>query len=166
MKTNLAFEFSVNDENNLIAVKREFAANIEQVWNAWTESELLDQWWAPKPYRVETKSMRFSEGGEWFYAMVSPEGEKHWCRFIYPQVSKHESFRGLEIFCDEDGNEMESLPKTEWSVIFNESEDITTAHITLRMESEEDLKMIIEMGFQEGFEMALQNLDSLLEKTS
>ena len=35
--------------NKKIFVVREFEGTPEQVWQAWTESELLDKWWAPKP---------------------------------------------------------------------------------------------------------------------
>jgi uncharacterized protein YndB with AHSA1/START domain len=59
-----------------LIVTREFDANSDLVWKAWTTAELLDQWWAPKPYRAETKSLDFREGGVWLYAMVSPENEK------------------------------------------------------------------------------------------
>ena len=48
-KTILLMDFSVDKENKRISVKREFAAPLSRVWAAWTESELLDQWWAPKP---------------------------------------------------------------------------------------------------------------------
>ena len=57
MNTNLLFDFTVNKETNTIHVKREFAANLHFVWDAWTKPELLDLWWAPKPYRTVTKSM-------------------------------------------------------------------------------------------------------------
>jgi PhnB protein len=65
MNPNLLFDFSVNKENNTILVKREFAANLDLVWDAWTKPELLDRWWAPKPYKTETRSMDFREGGHW-----------------------------------------------------------------------------------------------------
>lgn len=32
-----------------ITVTRRFKAPVAEVWRAWTESSLLDQWWAPKP---------------------------------------------------------------------------------------------------------------------
>ncbi|MFN5417545.1 MAG: SRPBCC domain-containing protein, partial [Flavobacteriia bacterium] len=64
---NLAFDFTINKENNTVMVKREFAANLELVWEAWTNPEILDLWWAPKPYKTETKSMDFREGGRWLY---------------------------------------------------------------------------------------------------
>ena len=51
--------------------------SLELLWNAWTTSELLDKWWAPRPYVTKTKSMEFKKGGTWLYAMVSPANEIH-----------------------------------------------------------------------------------------
>lgn len=42
MKSNLQFDFLVDKEKNTLTVKREFAANRELVWDAYTKSELLD----------------------------------------------------------------------------------------------------------------------------
>jgi uncharacterized protein YndB with AHSA1/START domain len=62
MNRTLLFDFTLNKKSNIINVKREFAANLELVWNAWTDPEILDQWWAPKPYRTQTKSFDFRVG--------------------------------------------------------------------------------------------------------
>ncbi len=48
--------------NKKIKVTRSFDATPEQVWSAWTDEEILDQWWAPKPWKAKTKSMDFHEG--------------------------------------------------------------------------------------------------------
>lgn len=74
MKTNLLIDFSVDKQKNNIQVKREFTAPLNKVWEAWTESQLLNQWWAPKPYKAKTKVMDFREGGYWLYSMEGPEG--------------------------------------------------------------------------------------------
>jgi uncharacterized protein YndB with AHSA1/START domain len=65
--------------NNKLNVTREFDATVEQLWEAWTTSELLEQWWAPKPWKAKTKSMDFRNRGKWFYAMAGPDGTKQWC---------------------------------------------------------------------------------------
>ena len=75
MRNTLLFDFSIDKEKTTINVKREFAAPKDIVWDAWTNPEILDLWWAPKPYKTITKSMEFKEGGTWFYGMVSPENE-------------------------------------------------------------------------------------------
>ncbi|HYG14458.1 MAG TPA: SRPBCC domain-containing protein, partial [Bacteroidia bacterium] len=77
MKNNLLMDFNVDKANRKIKVTREFAAPLSQVWEAWTNSQVLDQWWAPKPWKAKTKTMNFTEGGYWLYAMVGPEGEEH-----------------------------------------------------------------------------------------
>ena len=59
MSKNLAFDFIVNKEKNTITVKRDFAAEVALVWDAYTKPEILDQWWAPKPWKARTKSMSF-----------------------------------------------------------------------------------------------------------
>jgi uncharacterized protein YndB with AHSA1/START domain len=59
MKSDLFMEFTVDKANSKVSVKREFAAPLQDVWAAWTESELLDQWWAPKPWKAKTKIMDF-----------------------------------------------------------------------------------------------------------
>ena len=63
--------FNKDIKNKRMYITREFAAPIANVWQAWTDSKLLDQWWAPRPFRAETKRMDFREGGQWLYAMVT-----------------------------------------------------------------------------------------------
>lgn len=162
MNNNLLFDFSVNKENKTIHVKREFDANLELVWKAWTRAELLDQWWAPKPYRNQTKSLDFRNGGFWHYVMISPENETHWSRFDYKEIDVQKSFSGLDAFCDENGNIDTTFSRMLWQNIFSESADHTTVNITISVDTLETLEKITAMGFQEGFTMGLQNLDELL----
>lgn len=163
MKSNLQFEFLVNKENNTVNVIREFAGDLELVWEAWTNPEILDQWWAPKPYRAETKSMDFREGGMWLYAIVSPENEKHWCKNEYHQIEPLSFFSGLDAFCNEEGEVNTQMPRTFWTNKFTADGEITKVSIVAQYESLSDLEKIIELGFKEGFTMALENLDQYME---
>lgn len=162
MKSNLLFNFSVNKENNTIHVQREFDANIDLVWKAWTTAELLDQWWAPKPWKAETKTMDFSVGGFWLYAMVGPKGEKHWSRSDYISIQKEKEFTSNDNFCDEEGNADPSFSQNKWQNKFSAKDDITQVDVTLTFDALEDLEKLMDMGFKEGFTMGLQNLDQLL----
>ena len=163
MKNNLLFDFIINKENNTVNIKREFAANLDLVWDAWTKPELLDQWWAPKPYKTVTKSMDFREGGTWLYYMLSPENQKHWCKNDYLKIEMKKGFTGLDAFCDEQGFVNEEMPRTKWTNSFTEAgKDMTLVSIVSTYNSLSDLEKVIQMGFKEGFTMALQNLDELL----
>jgi len=144
-----------------LIITRSFDATVDRVWKAWTEAELLDKWWAPRPYRAETKSMDFKVGGTWMYAMVSPEGTKQWCRVDYTAIEEGRSFSANNAFCDEDGNVSE-LSVGRWTNRFESSGDKTNAFMELAFDNEEDLERIVAMGFKEGFSMGLSNLDELL----
>lgn len=163
MNQTLLFDFSVDKKNKTIHVTREFSAQLDLVWDAWTKSELLDQWWAPKPYRTMTKTLNFKEGGYWLYSMIGPEDDVHWCRADYKEIHPLKSFSALDAFCDEHGNVNQQLPRSFWTNRFKEDEDSTTVDITIEYNELSDLEKIIEMGFREGFSMALENLDQYIE---
>lgn len=162
MNSNLLFDFSVNNENNTIHIKRQFDANLELVWQAWTKAELLDQWWAPKPYRIETKMLDLRVSGMWLYAMVSPKDEKMWCKADYKAIETNKLLSWLDAFCDENGKENSDKPRSLWKNNFTEINGITTVHATLKHDKLEDIEMMIKMGFKEGLTLALGNLDELL----
>ena len=162
MNNKLLFDFSVNKENKTIHVKREFDATLDLVWKAWTTAEILDQWWAPKPWEAETKTMDFRPGGFWHYAMVSPEGEKHWSKASYISIVKEKSFTAKDGFCDENGTMDPTFPQNLWENNFSAKEDKTQIDVILTFDTLTDLEKIMEMGFKEGFTMSLQNLDELL----
>ena len=163
MKNKLLFNFDINKENNTVHVKREFAAELDLVWDAWTKPELLDQWWAPKPYKAVTKSMDFREGGTWLYYMLSPENQKHWCKNDYQKIDPKRSYTGLDAFCDENGKTNVSMPRTQWTNTFKQvAPDKTLIYIVSKYEKLSDLETVIAMGFQEGFTAGLNQLDELL----
>jgi uncharacterized protein YndB with AHSA1/START domain len=166
MNTSLLFNFSVDKENKTITVKREFAAPLAIVWAAWTQSELLDQWWAPKPWKAETKTMDFRTGGHWLYAMVGPNGEKHWAIADFKSIDAQKSFSVLDAFTDENGTVTPDMPRSNWTNTFNDNGDSTMVNIDIRYDKLEDLENILKMGFKEGFTMGLENLDRLLESQS
>jgi PhnB protein len=164
MTPHLHFDFSVNKDNNSIHVEREFAADLGTVWDCWTKPELLDHWWAPKPYRTRTKSMDFREGGSWLYAMLSPENVAHWCRADYKNIEPQKSFSGLDAFCDEKGTVNNEFPRSLWTNTFRAGSGVTFVDITIQHKTFADVEKIISMGFKEGFTMALENLDRYLEE--
>lgn len=150
--------------NKKIIVVKEFNASPADVWKAWTDSKLLDEWWAPKPWKANTKTMDFKEGGSWLYYMQGPGGEKQYCRVDYKAIDTEKSFTGIDAFCDEQGTINNSFPHMHWKCEFDKSATGTKVTTEITFHTEEDMNKIIEMGFEEGFTMAHGNLDKLLAK--
>lgn len=164
MKTKTLYQIIKDRPGRKITITRDFDAAPEQVWRAWTESELLDQWWAPQPWRAETRHMDFREGGHWLYAMVGPDNSRQWARVDYHSIDAPRSFTATDFFCDENGVRNTSLPGMNWRNEFRPVEDGTEVRIEVSFENEADLQAIVEMGFEAGFTAALGQLDSYLAK--
>lgn len=159
---NLLFDFTVDKTTNSVFVNREFAAELSLVWDAFTKQEILDQWWAPKPWQSRTKSMAFKVGGRRFYAMVSPEGQEHWSIQDYTDIRPKTNFKYVDSFADQHENINTSFPSTKWNLNFIETNGVTKVSIEIQHDSLESLEQIIQMGFKEGFTMTLNDLDHLL----
>ncbi len=154
--------FSKDLQNKKLTVEKEFDAPVDLVWKAWTESEILDQWWAPKPYRAETKTMDFKEGGQWLYNMLSPQGVGTWCRVDYKKIQPQKSITSSASFCDEEGNKINNLPAMDWKQEFGPAAGGTKVKVEITFTKEADFETIIKMGFQAGFTAGLSNLDHYL----
>ena len=153
-------EFIVDKAKKTVYVSKQFNATCDLVWDAYTRPDILDQWWAPKPYASRTKAMDFKEGGRRFYAMVSPTGDERWAVQKYTSITPKTNFKFLNAFADE--NENPQLPGSDWDLTFREQDGRTTVSTTIFNESLERLERMIEFGFREGTAAQLQNLEDLL----
>src|SRR5215831_28142 len=164
MTTSLLFDFTVDKATKTVVITREFAAELSLVWDAFTKQEILDQWWAPKPWTSKTKYMDFKVGGRRFYAMVGPEGQEHWSIQKYTSISPKTNFKFFNAFADKDENP--ELPGSDWDLNFSEQNGTTTVRISIYNESLARMEKMIEMGFSEGFKMTLNSLEDLLTQLS
>lgn len=155
-------ELTKNLAKKQLVITRQFAAPVALVWKTWTDSSLLDQWWAPKPWKARTKSMDFREGGTWLYAMLGPEGEESWARADFEKIISQERITVNDSFCDANGVVNEDIPGMHWVIAFSQVGAATRVQVTATFSTLEDLETIEKMGFQEGFTMAHGNLDELL----
>jgi len=154
-------QFKIDFELQKVFVECNFNAPLDLVWSAWTEKEILDEWWAPKPFKSKSKYMNFVNGGKRFSAMISPEGMERWMMQEYSEINPKTFFKSYNAFSDE--NENLNLPGSDWSYSFNEENGVTKVCIEIYNESLERMKMAVEMGFQGGFAMAHNNLDEVLK---
>lgn len=159
-KTNVAKDFQAKS----IVVSREFDAPLADVWRAFTESQLLDQWWGPSPWRAETKSQDFRPGGFWLYAMVGPEDQRHWARMNYLAIDHHKNFDIEDLFCDENGVVNMELPTSTGRNSFTETAGGTSVEFKMIYPTETALQTIVEMGFEQGISICFDQLDELLKR--
>lgn len=158
-KTSITKDF----QEKSIVLLREFEAPLADVWRAFTESALLDQWWGPSPWRAETKSLDFRPGGFWLYAMVGPEDQRHWARMNYLSINHHKSFEIEDAFCDENGVVNTELPVSKGNNFFTVIPGGTRVQFKMIYPTEAALQTIVDMGFEQGITICFNQLDDLLK---
>lgn len=61
-------------ESHDLVISRLLHAPRSTLWRAWTEPELLKQWWCPKPWTTEVKAFDLRPGGGFHTFMQGPDG--------------------------------------------------------------------------------------------
>lgn len=154
--------FKENLEDNQLIAVRSFDAPVQKVWKAWSDPDLLCQWWAPLPYICKIDEMDFKVGGYWIYNMIGPEGDIFRGRMDYLQIEEFKRIVGEDYFCDEQGEKSGDVPPMHMEAIFENLGDKTTVTNTTTYASPEALKQMAEMGAAEGWDLACNQLEQLL----
>jgi uncharacterized protein YndB with AHSA1/START domain len=61
-------------EGHDLVVERTLEAPRDLVWRAWSDPELLKQWWAPRPYQTSECALDLKPGGAFYTRMTGPDG--------------------------------------------------------------------------------------------
>ncbi|MFZ4261282.1 SRPBCC family protein [Sphingobacterium sp. HJSM2_6] len=154
--------FKINE--NQVIISRDFKGTLDQIWRAYTDHNLTDQWFAPQPWKCTTKEQSFEVGGIWLYAMNGPAGEKHWAMFRYEEIIPLVRYSGFDAFSDENGQINSELPTSKWNTEFFSNDSYCTVVNTCTFSDQQVLKEYLDLGFKEGYEQSQFNLDNLLLK--
>jgi uncharacterized protein YndB with AHSA1/START domain len=69
-----------------IVFTRLFDAPRELVWEAWTDSQQVVQWWGPRGFTTTTHEMDVRPGGVWRFIMHGPDGTDYPNKIVYNEV--------------------------------------------------------------------------------
>jgi uncharacterized protein YndB with AHSA1/START domain len=58
----------------------------EEVFELWTEPDLLITWWGPEGYETPECALDIRPGGRWRTMMRSPEGNRLWVSGVYRSI--------------------------------------------------------------------------------
>ena len=133
-----------------------------KVFRAWTDPELLKQWFAPHPHTTPVAELDVRPGGANFFVMRSPDGKDLPNRGVYLEVVENERL----VFTDAYTQAWEPSQKPFMTVILTFEDEGGKTRYTARVRhwTVADREAHEQMGFYGGWALCTDQLAALAAK--
>ncbi len=155
-------EFKPNPDLDLV-LERTVPVPPDKVWAAWTEPELLKQWFTPAPWKTAAVDIDLRPGGRCNTTMESPEGEQFPNSGCYLEIEPNRLLVFTSVMTEDyrpvsPSNGAEDLPFTA-RIEIEPSGDGGTHYRAIAIHPDRDTaQRHSDMGFAEGWGAALDQL--------
>jgi uncharacterized protein YndB with AHSA1/START domain len=155
-------------------ITRDFDAPRARVWNAWTDSKSMTQWFGPKGFTCRIAKLELRPGGVTHSYLKSPDGIEMWGKFVYREIDAPSRLVWVHSFADEHGNVVRHPFSVTWpltmltTVIFVEKPGKTTITLTwIPLDATDDECKTFAEGMdsmQQGWGGTFDQLEEFLKK--
>jgi uncharacterized protein YndB with AHSA1/START domain len=146
--------------NRELVLTRLIDAPPSKVYRAWTEPELLKQWFAPKPYTTPFAEMDVRPGGSSLIVMQGPDGVQMPNPGVYLEVVENRKLVATDAYV----KAWEPSEKPFMTVILTFDDEGGKTRYTARALhwTVEDRETHEKMGFHEGWGICTDQLEALV----
>ena len=134
----------------------------EKVYRAWTDPELLKQWFAPKPYTTPVVEIDVRPGGSAYFVMRGPDGKDLPNRGVYLEVVPNEKLVSTDAYVK--AWEPSEKPFMTLILTFEDEGGKTRYTARVRHWTVADREAHEKMGFHEGWGLCTDQLEALVAK--
>ena len=151
-----------NVKDRELVLTRLIDAPPAKVYRAWTEPELLKQWFAPLPFTTPVVEIDVRPGGANLFVMRDPEGNEYPNRGVYLEVIPNRKL----VFTDAYINAWQPSAKPFMTGILTFEDEGGKTRYTARVLhwTVEDRETHEKMGFHEGWGQCTDQLAALVAK--
>lgn len=158
MSKNSTTQLTATPGKQETIMSRVFDAPRELVFKAYTDPELVPQWWGPKGYTTIVDKMEVKTGGIWRYIQRGSEGDEYAFRGVY-----HESLLPERLIYTFEFEPMPGHVVLE-TVKFEDHEGKTKVTVISVFQSVEDRDGMLEAGMEQGATESWDRLADLVAK--
>lgn len=141
-----------------IVITTVFRAPRARVWRAYTEPDLIKQWWGPRYLTTNIDRMDVRQGGVWRFVQKAPDGKEYGFHGVF-----HELLRPERIVQTWEWEGMPGHPHLEIAH-FEEKDGKTTVTAIAVFETVEDRDGMMSSGMEMGVNEGAERLSELLER--
>jgi uncharacterized protein YndB with AHSA1/START domain len=143
-----------------LSITRLIAAPRELLFRAWTEPELIRQWFCPKPWTTPAAQTDVRPGGSNYVLLRGPNGEEQHCHGVYLEVVPGRKLVITDAYTR--AWEPSAKPFMTTIVTFEDENGKTRYTARARHWTAEDREAHVQMGFEPGWNAATDQLEALV----
>ena len=144
----------------VLTLDRVLDAPLANVWRCWTESALMERWFCPKPWSISDVRLDMRPGGECFFVMHGPDGERFENPGVFLAVEQQRRIVTTDAFLP--GWIPSERAFMVADVLMEDAGDGRTHYVARAMHwSEEAMREHERMGFHEGWGKTADQLEAL-----
>jgi uncharacterized protein YndB with AHSA1/START domain/uncharacterized glyoxalase superfamily protein PhnB len=145
-----------------LSITRLIDASSDKLYRAWTEPELLKQWFTPAPWCTTHAEVDVRPGGSQSVTMRGPNGEEVHCRGVYLEVAPNERL----VWTDAYSTAWEPSTRAFMTAVITFENENGKTRYTARSRhwTVADLQAHEKMGFSDGWNKATDQLEALVAK--
>jgi uncharacterized protein YndB with AHSA1/START domain len=150
--------------DNQIQLTREFKAPVQKVWDAWTNPDMIAQWWGPEGFSTRVEHIDFKPQGQWRYIMTDDQtGDEYPAEGVFVEIVERQKIVTTDNFDDAAVAANSKLPRgMVLTVAFEPTTDGTRLTIVITHQTAEDKATHEAMGVVSGWESSFDSLDAFL----
>lgn len=142
-----------------VVITRVINAPRSLVFEAWTESKHVAQWWGPTGFTNTICEMDVRPGGVWRFIMHGPNGVDYKNKIVYMEVVETE-----RLVYSHGGDEGDEAGQFHVTVTFAEQDGKTQLTMRMLFESSEERDKTVDFGAIRGGNQTLDRLEEHLTK--
>lgn len=146
-----------------LSLSRIVKATPEKMFRAWTDPDLLISWWAPLPYTTSDAVIDLRPGGAFNTTMHAPTGEIYENLGVFLDVVPNQRIVFTDAF--QEGWTPAERPFMTGYITFEDAGNGATKYTARALHwNADDKKIHQDMGFDEGWNAAAEQLEALLQR--
>lgn len=135
----------------------------EKIFRAWTDAEILKQWFVPAPWTIAKAEIDVRPGGASLIVMKDPEGNEYPNAGVYLEIVENEKIVVTDAYTS--AWQPSEKPFFTAIVTLEDAGDGKTRYIARALHwTKEDLEAHEKMGFHEGWGQVAEQMEAVAAK--
>ncbi|MDB4939927.1 MAG: ATPase [Candidatus Doudnabacteria bacterium] len=150
-----------------VVLEKTYDASVETIWQAWTNPEMLKQWWGPDNVSIPECEVELRVGGKFYIVMEAGEAMGPYKGILWPMLAEFTVVEpNSKLFYNaqawtEGQKEQTTIDQTT-EITFTEDNGKTKVHVKAAIYKTGPGARMAAEGMQAGFTQQLEKLNNFL----